>query len=257
MAEKGKKAEMDFLTIARELEVFSIRQCGKFPKHYTFYLSVPIAESARRVMECCKRGNSIYPLNGHEAQMRRDQFLMAYAELQSMVTQVDVAREVCSIRKEIIRYGDDGIIIHRSKEYLKRCLARLRKLTRLIGLQFNWKKTHVIRLSHGWRWLKIRWWMDDDGKVVKKLNPEVVTHYRQKFKKLRALLDAGETTRDYIAQLWHCWTNMTGIKHRSGSVLPFNYNCHFTRVKMADLYHNLFAVWEGCPDVLYQTACGW
>ena len=78
MAEKSKKAEMDFLTIARELEVFSIRQCGKLPKHYTFYLSVPIAESARRVMESVKRGNSIYPLNGHEAQMRRDQFLMAF-----------------------------------------------------------------------------------------------------------------------------------------------------------------------------------
>ena len=102
MAEKSKKAEMDFLTIARELEVFSIRQCGKLPKHYTFYLSVPIAESARRVMESVKRGNSIYPLNGHEAQMRRDQFLMAYAELQSMITQVDVAREVCLVRKEII-----------------------------------------------------------------------------------------------------------------------------------------------------------
>lgn len=102
MAEKGKKAEMDFLTIARELEVFSTRQCGKFSKHYTFYLSVPIAESARRVMECCKRGNSIYPLNGHEAQMRRDQFLTAYAEVQSMITQVDVAREVCLVRKEII-----------------------------------------------------------------------------------------------------------------------------------------------------------
>ena len=102
LAEKGKKVEMDFLTIARELEVFSIRQCGKLPKHYNFYLSVPIAESARRVMECAKRGNSIYPLNGHEAQMRRDQFLMAYAELQSMVTQVDVAREVCSIQKGII-----------------------------------------------------------------------------------------------------------------------------------------------------------
>lgn len=102
LQEKGKKTEMDFLTIARELEVFSIRQCGKFPKHYTFYLSVPIAESARRVMESVKRGNSIYPLNGHEAQMRRDQFLMAYAELQSMITQVDVAREVCLVHKEVI-----------------------------------------------------------------------------------------------------------------------------------------------------------
>ena len=156
-----------------------------------------------------------------------------------------------------VRYGDDGIIIHQSKDYLKRCLARLRKLTGLMGLQFNWKKTHIVRLSHGWRWLKIRWWMDDDGKVVKKLNPEVVTHYRQKFKKLRRLLDVGETTREYIVQLWHCWRNMTGIKHRLGHVLPFNFDCHFARLKMTDLYHNLFAVWEGCPDVLYQTACGW
>ena len=104
LAEKGKKdkKEMDFLLIARELQVFSIRQCGKFPKHYNFYLSIPIAESARRVFECAKRGNSIYPLNGHERQMRRDQFLMAYAELQSMISQVEVAQTVCGVRKEII-----------------------------------------------------------------------------------------------------------------------------------------------------------
>ena len=100
--ENKKKTEMDFLIIARELEVFSIRQCGKIPKHYTFYLSVPIAESARRVFECAKRGNSIFPLNGHEAQLRRDQFLTAYAELQSMVSQIDVAQEICSVQKEII-----------------------------------------------------------------------------------------------------------------------------------------------------------
>ena len=156
-----------------------------------------------------------------------------------------------------VRYGDDGIIIHQSKEYLKRCLARLRKLTGLMKLQFNWNKTHITKLTHGWRWLKIRWWLEDDGKVVKKLNPEVVTHYRQKFKKLRVLLDQGETTREYIAQLWHCWKNMTGIKRRIGSILPFNYACHFTRLKMADLFYNLFAEWEGCPDALYQAARGW
>lgn len=159
--------------------------------------------------------------------------------------------------KGYVRYGDDAILIHRSKDYLKRCLVRLKKLTGLMGLQFNRKKTHITKLAHGWRYLKIRWWMGDDGKVVKKLNPVVVTHYRQKFKKLRRLLDAGETTREYIVQLWHCWRNMTGIKHRLGHVLPFNYDCHFARLKMADLYHNLFAVWEGCPDALYQTACGW
>ena len=101
MAEK-KKVEMDFLTVARQLEVFSIRQCGKLPKHYNFYLSVPIAESARRVFEFAKRGNSIYPLNGHEAQMRRDQFLKAYAELQSLVSQIDVAQEICSVQKNVI-----------------------------------------------------------------------------------------------------------------------------------------------------------
>lgn len=156
-----------------------------------------------------------------------------------------------------VRYGDDGIIIHESKEYLQYCLARLKKLTGLMKLQFNGQKTHIVRLTHGWRWLKIRWWMEEDGKIVKKLNPDVVTHYRQKFKKLRALLDRGETTREYIAKLWYCWKNLTGTKHREGRVLPFNYECHFARLRMAELIYNLFGEWEGYPDALYQAARGW
>ncbi|MBR2265816.1 MAG: hypothetical protein IJ882_03965, partial [Paludibacteraceae bacterium] len=51
-----------------------------------------------------KRGNSIYPLNQHEVQMRRDYFLRAYAELQNMVSQIEVAQELFGIEMDTMKY---------------------------------------------------------------------------------------------------------------------------------------------------------
>ena len=89
---------MEFLATARKLEIYTIQKCVNFPKRYTFYVSQPLAAAATRIYEDVKRGNSIYPLNQHEVQIRRDYFLHANAELQSMISQLEVHRS-CSVSK--------------------------------------------------------------------------------------------------------------------------------------------------------------
>ena len=101
---KRNTSEMEFLAAARKLEIYTIQKCVNMPKRYTFYVSQPIANAATRVYEDVKRGNSIYPLNQHEVQMRRDYFLNAYAELQSMVSQLEVAQELFGIEMETMKY---------------------------------------------------------------------------------------------------------------------------------------------------------
>ena len=95
---------MEFLTNARKLQIYTIQKCVNFPKRYTFYVSQPIANAAVRVYEDVKKGNSIYPLNQHEVQMRRDHFLRAYTELQSLVSQIEVAQELFGIEPDTMKY---------------------------------------------------------------------------------------------------------------------------------------------------------
>ena len=87
-------SEVQFLYTARELQIYTVRKCVGFPKRYTFYVSQPIAAIATRIYEDVKRANSIYPTNQHEVQLRRDYFIHAGAELQNLVSQVEVAYEL-------------------------------------------------------------------------------------------------------------------------------------------------------------------
>ena len=95
---------MEFIHTARQLQVHSIKKCVSFPKRYTFYVSQPIANAATRIHECVKMANSIYPLNRHEAQMRRDYLLRANAELYSLVSQLEVANELFGIDADAMKY---------------------------------------------------------------------------------------------------------------------------------------------------------
>lgn len=97
---KSKRSEsgMEFVHTARQLQIYTIQKVVNFPKRYTFYVSQPIANAATRIHECAKMANSIYPLNQHEAQMRRDYLLRANAELNSLASQLEIAQQFDAYR---------------------------------------------------------------------------------------------------------------------------------------------------------------
>ena len=97
-------SELQFLNTARELQIYSIKKCVNFPKRYTFYVSQPIANIATRIHQYVKLGNSIYPTNAHEAQMRLDYFLKAKAEVNNLVSQIEVAGELFDIEEHSMIY---------------------------------------------------------------------------------------------------------------------------------------------------------
>lgn len=100
---KRGESEMEFLRTARELQIYSIRKCVAFPKRYTFYVSQPLAEAATRTHEYLKCANSLYPTNPHEAQLRIDYELHANAELNNMVSQLEVAAELFGIEPDKLK----------------------------------------------------------------------------------------------------------------------------------------------------------
>lgn len=96
-------SDMQFLATARALQIYTIRRCVGFPKRYTFYVSQPLAAIGTRIYEDVKRGNSIYPTNQHEVQIRRDYFMHALAELQNMISQLEVASELFGVESSIMQ----------------------------------------------------------------------------------------------------------------------------------------------------------
>ena len=105
-----KESTLDFLKYARDLQAYTIRKCvNAVPKRYTFYIGTHLSDSATRVYEYLKKGNSIYPLNKHEAQLRRDYMLKAYAELNSLVSQVELANEIIEFEDAVMDQWSEKI----------------------------------------------------------------------------------------------------------------------------------------------------
>ena len=90
---KRGESEAQFIETARKLEVFTLQTVTHFPKRYTFYLSQPIFQISQSIHGHVKHANSICPKTKHEAQTRRDEFIMAKAELYDMISQVGIARD--------------------------------------------------------------------------------------------------------------------------------------------------------------------
>ena len=101
------ESDVEFLHTARQLQIHTIQKCVGFPKRYTFYVSQPLANCATRIHEYVKCANSIYPLNQHEVQIRRDYMLRANAELNSLVSQIEVANELFGIEADKMKYWMD------------------------------------------------------------------------------------------------------------------------------------------------------
>lgn len=101
---KRNESGMEFIHNARTLQIYTIKKCVAFPKRYSFYMGQPIVQMATEIHNDVKRANSIYPLNTHEAQLRRDYLLRAIAELNSMVSQVEVAAEMFHIEPDGLKY---------------------------------------------------------------------------------------------------------------------------------------------------------
>lgn len=137
-------------------------------------------------------------------------------------------KEVLRI-KSYARYSDDGYLIHPSKEYLHKCLKAINDICDSLGIVLNKKKTQIIKLSHGFTWLKIRFFLTETGKVIRKICKKSITRQRRKLKKLRKKLDEGKIEYADVAQSFQSWR-----AHAS------NFNAYHTIKNMDRLYNQLF-----------------
>lgn len=93
---KSKRGEssMQFLETARNLEIYTLKQCVKFPKRYTFFITTEIVRLSQSIYNSVKSANSIYPTNEIELQLRRNYLIEAHCNLQCLISQLSVAKEI-------------------------------------------------------------------------------------------------------------------------------------------------------------------
>lgn len=127
------------------------------------------------------------------------------------------------------RYMDDSYYIDMSKDKLKLVLACIEILCDDLGITINKKKTRIVKLSRGFRFLKKRFYYGPTGKVVVRPSREAITRERRKLKAMLRMLDRGEITLRQISQSYQSWR---------GGMLRLD--AHETVLSMDRLYKELF-----------------
>ena len=127
------------------------------------------------------------------------------------------------------RYMDDGYLVHPSKAFLHRCLDAIRYICRELGIVLNEKKTQIVKLSHGFTWLKMRVFLTNTGKVITKICKTSVTRMRRKLRSMKRKMDAGRITYEDVRVLWDSWHGYTQ-----------HFACWQTVQNLGRLYNRLF-----------------
>lgn len=137
-------------------------------------------------------------------------------------------KDTMSVR-HYIRYMDDGIIMSNDKEFLHSLYAEMKVLASELGLRFNDKKTHIVKSTKGFVFLKIRYFISKEGRIIKKLTRAGVTRQRRKLYKFRKKVDNGEMSLDDVYNSMQSW--LSHAKY---------VNAFHTVKSMMKLYNKLF-----------------
>ena len=127
--------------------------------------------------------------------------------------------------KYYIRYMDDGLIIHNDKKELEELLERIIQLSDKLGLTINKKKTHITSIKN-FRFLKKRFSLLDNGRIIIKLSADSITRMRRKLKKFESLYHNGKMTFEHIETSYKSWR---------GFALQYN---SYQSIKRLDEYYN-------------------
>ena len=125
-------------------------------------------------------------------------------------------------------YMDDRIIIHPDKEFLKELFDEIESICRELGIIINRKKTQIIKISKGFTFLKTRYILTENGKIIRKIPRDVVVRQRRKMKKLAAMAADGTIS---LADFENQYKGWRGDKNR--------YHARRTLINMDKLFKEL------------------
>jgi hypothetical protein len=193
--------------------------------HEPLYQILDRAFSDKRIVELCKQ--FIEPFG---------QKSLGIGSQVSQILAITYRSCIDHFIKEVLRlkeyacYMDDSYAICKSKERLKKCYAEIEKKCTELGIKLNPRKTQIVKLSHGFTFMKTRVYLTGSGKIVMKPCKANTVRERRKLKKFRKLLDLGEMTLEQITCSYSSYR---------GFILK-DFHSHRTVRSMDKLFHELF-----------------
>ena len=99
--------------------------------------------------------------------------------------------------KHYVRYMDDGILVHESKEVLQEARKEMKVMADSLKLEFN-AKTQIFPISQGVDFLGFRFYLTDTGKVVRRLRTSNKRRWKRRLKKFKEDFRTGEKSLEDI-----------------------------------------------------------
>lgn len=131
--------------------------------------------------------------------------------------------------KHYIRYMDDGIVLAKTKKELQELLRSLEKICDKLKLTFNKRKTTISKVNHGFTFLKVKYNVTGNCKIIKRLTHDGVVRMRRKLKKFRRKVDKGVMTVEQVNASMQSWLGHSKIARSYRAV-----------IEMQKLYEQLF-----------------
>ncbi len=138
----------------------------------------------------------------------------------SQITAVSYPNSLDHFIKQVLRvrwyarYMDDGYMLFRTKREAKEAAGYVISFCKPLGITVNQKKTRIIPIRRGFRFLKATHRLTETGKVERKMCRESITRQRRRLKKFAAKVAAGEMTVEDAAAAYGSWKGYA--LHRGG-----------------------------------------
>lgn len=143
----------------------------------------------------------------------------------------------CGEVEAYARYMDDFYAIHTSKEHLQLVLACIESFAISLGLTLNANKTHIVKLSHGFTYLKRKFSYGENGKVVVRPLRAAITRQRRKMKRQARLVERGVMTYEQAWESYQSWRSHV-----------LDMDAHELVLRMNALFRELFGAYACCED---------
>lgn len=112
--------------------------------------------------------------------------------------------------RSYIRYMDDLVLMHESKDVLEECLEEIKARLAGIGLEVNQKKTSVYPVRNGIQFLGFRFCLAETGKVYMQLDPKNVKNERKHLQRMVSLTAKGKLTKEKVDACYEGWKAHAG-----------------------------------------------
>ena len=138
-------------------------------------------------------------------------------------------KDICRM-KYYCRYMDDGVVLHNDKKFLKELWNKCQAICEKLGISFNTKKTKIVKISRGFVFLKTKYQVTKDGKILRRPHRSGIVRNRRRLKRFAHLVSIGKMSLDDVYNSFQSYYNHTKKIGKS----------YKTRKQMVKQYISLF-----------------